>query len=93
MPRYFFHVRDGKGREDVDGTVKADLDAAKREAVLLAANLMGDYAGDLIKAYDWRIDVTDERGQVLFQIDMQITNSPVSRGDPLTMRSPARPSA
>ncbi|WP_144767433.1 DUF6894 family protein [Methylobacterium dankookense] len=34
MPRYFFDIHDGRFQRDEEGTVCADFDAARREAMI-----------------------------------------------------------
>ena len=45
MPRYFFHVIDGKEIIDNEGTELADLDEARAEAIVLSGEMLKDLGG------------------------------------------------
>ena len=44
MPRYFFHVQDGKDIPDTEGTVLADHKAARIEAIATSGAMLRDTA-------------------------------------------------
>ena len=77
MPRYFFHVHDGKDLPDHEGTELPDLASARKEAVALAAGLLGDRPDVFWDAADWRLDVEDEAGRVLFSLRFSAVAAPV----------------
>lgn len=63
MAVHFFHIRTGPRVElDAEGVDCADLAAAKRHAVALAAERHGDDG-------DWRIEIADAAGQYLASVD------------------------
>lgn len=64
MPRYFFHVHDGREYPDHDGTELPDLQAARVEAAKLAGRLMSDAPAEFWNAGEWTVEVKDDRGQV-----------------------------
>ena len=83
MPRYHFNVIDGVSDLDQDGTDLPDLQAAWREARTLAAAILKD-AGEWDKLGDeWRIEVTDAAGLILFRIDVAAMRSPTVRAEAL----------
>lgn len=86
MPRYFFHLHDGIDRRDPEGSELPDLDAARCEAVCLAGCLMRDNVHEMLKGKDWHLDVEDERGLILFQVEVCLTDAPAARPDPLMVR-------
>lgn len=68
MPRYFFHRVDGGFAPDPDGTELPDLDAARTEAVLYAAQSIRDRPDYVWRGRDFRVEVTDEGGALLCTI-------------------------
>ncbi len=69
MPRYFFHVREqSQFSRDTEGQELANLEAAKREAVNVAREMIGErllHGGDI----DGRIVViADEQDQMLDEV-------------------------
>ena len=72
MPRYFFHVRDGRDdsevSRDVEGQELPDLDAARREAVNANREMLGErllHGGALNHR---RIEIADGGGKILASI-------------------------
>jgi hypothetical protein len=66
MPRYYFHVREGgEISRDREGQELSDADAARREAVSLVREILGEkllHGGSL----DHRtIEIADETGHVI----------------------------
>jgi hypothetical protein len=81
VPRYHFNVHDGVSSLDHDGTELADQQTARLEAVRLAGEILKDEAHRVVLGEDWRIEVTDEAGFVLFHMTFVITDaSAISRG-------------
>jgi hypothetical protein len=62
MPRYYFHVRDGKEIPDTEGSVLADADAARAEAIVLSGAMLKDLGGQFWSNGEWQIRVVDEAG-------------------------------
>lgn len=69
MPRYFFNVYDGVSSPDPTGTELPDWQAARIEAIGLAGAIFKDEAKRIAVGDDWRLEVADERGWVLFRFD------------------------
>ena len=65
MPRYFFHVHDGKEYIDRDGAELASDDEARKMAVCTAADLLHDLGGSFFSAPEWRNWVADESGATI----------------------------
>jgi len=64
MPRYFFHVHDGKYIPDEDGDDLPDLDSVRNCAIKTAGDMLSDGGGaELWSGHEWRMIVTDEAGQ------------------------------
>lgn len=73
MPRYHFNVHDGVSSLDHDGTELPDWKAARLEAVRLAGEILKDEAERVVLGEDWRIEVSDDTGLVLFHMAFVIT--------------------
>lgn len=67
MPRYFFHLQDGKDIPDSEGTELADPKAARIEAIRAGGAMLRDLAS-YWDGTEWRMDVTDEAGTTLFKL-------------------------
>ena len=79
MPLFHFNVLDGVTDIDKEGTDLPDVDAAWREARVLASEMIKsdrewEKLGD-----DWRIEVTDHAGIILFRIDIGAMRSPLMK--------------
>ena len=62
MPRYFFHVIDGKEIIDNEGTLLAGVDEARAEAIVVSGEMLRDLGGKFWGNGQWQIRVTDEAG-------------------------------
>ena len=65
MPRYFFHVRDGKDLPDTEGSELPDLNAVRTEALKASGEMLRDNKGgaDFWSGHDWTMNVHDEAGR------------------------------
>lgn len=77
MPRFYFNVHDGVNKLDKKGTVLPDRQAARIEAVRLAGDILKHEAHRVGLYEDWRIEVTDQTGVILFQMTFQAVEAPV----------------
>ena len=68
MPRYVFHTADGWRARDKDGTELPDRQAARVEAIRYTGAVMLENPGVLWDGRDFRIEVTDETGTLLFTV-------------------------
>jgi len=75
MPRYFFHVQDGQDYPDRQGTVLADLNAARREGVRYAAALLAEHHEKFWDAGEWSMQVANDQNMTLFQLTFFVTES------------------
>lgn len=63
MPRYFFHVHDGRDIPDTEGSEISSLDRVRYEAVRTAGELLREGGrSDLWSGEQWKMVVTDENG-------------------------------
>jgi len=77
MPRFHFHVHDGYSALDFEGTKLPDWSAARLESIRLAGDILKHDAHRIPLAEDWRIEVTDSAGLILFQMTFLVVESPV----------------
>ena len=75
MPIYHFNVRDGSNIPDPDGTELLNLRAARVEAVKLAGRLLLDEPDTFWEGSDWHVEVTNDRGLILFRLDFMATEA------------------
>jgi hypothetical protein len=75
MPRFHFNVYDGVDAPDCDGTELPDWDTAREEAIRLSGELLRDSAKQMALGEDWRMEVTDETGLILFRLDFTVMGS------------------
>ena len=76
MPRYHFHVADGRDYPDLQGTELADLAAARREALRFAGALLADQDVSFWSGEEWSMRVTDATDLTLFTLMFIATNAP-----------------
>ena len=70
MPWYFFHVRDIPPTQDAVGAELLDDEAAWRQVTTLAGEVFKDVDGRIRPDQEWGLEVTDQDGASLFQIDI-----------------------
>lgn len=68
VPRYHFNVYDGVSSLDLDGTELPDVQAARVEGIRLAGEILKDDADRIDLGEEWRLEVTDQAGVVLFRM-------------------------
>src|SRR5215203_5835601 len=62
MPRYFFHVTDGIETIDSEGTVLANVEEARAEAIVLSGAMLRDSGGKFWNNGQWQLRVVDGTG-------------------------------
>ena len=75
MPRYHFNVYDGVTAIDKEGTQHANVAEARIEAMRFAARHLHEEAENGVLGEEWRVEVTDGRGMILFRIDVMMSAS------------------
>ncbi len=68
MPRYFFNIHKDHHTPDSTGADLADLEQARVQAARVMAQEMTDHPGDFWNDEEWHIEVTDQRGLILFAV-------------------------
>ncbi|WP_019903144.1 hypothetical protein [Methylobacterium sp. 77] len=75
MPRYHFNVYDGIEMLDKVGVELPDSQYARREAIRYAGSILEGGASKDKVGPEWRMEVTNEVGLILFRLDFQVTES------------------
>ncbi len=75
MPRYHFNIYGGAVSLDAKGTLLVSAKEARREGLRLAGAVLSIETGDLRNEREWRLEVTDERGMILYRIDVMVSES------------------
>ena len=78
MPRYHFNVHDGIDIIDRIGIELPGIIFARREAVRYAGTLLEQGAGKILPGADWRMEVMDHTGLLLFRLDFNVAASPAA---------------
>ena len=68
MPRYFFHIHHDKDQPDLEGEELPDMHAAWKEATVMAGQTIQSIDGKLRPGHDWRLQVTDEFANPLYEL-------------------------
>jgi hypothetical protein len=68
MPRYFFHVIDGRSIIDNEGTEFPNLRYARAEAIRLAGAILRDEGDTFWNGTEWHMNVTDVSGQLVLKL-------------------------
>lgn len=66
MPRYFFDIADGQDLPDDQGSVHADLNAARHEAIRYSGEVLREMPERFWNAEEWRMTVSDANRIPLF---------------------------
>ena len=88
MPRYFFHVYDGSSSPDMDGTELPDIYTAQAAATRTSGEILRDMGAKFWNGTEWRLEVADERGNILFVLRFSaeerpaLTDTPPDPGGP-----------
>ena len=77
MPRFFFQIADGRHvRPANEGIDLPDEDAAWREAITACGELIRGLDRDWKGGIEWRMNVTDETGAILFRLRFSAESGP-----------------
>jgi len=68
MPRYHFNVLDDVSMPDSEGQELTDLASARCEAVKLCGSLIRELDADFWDGEEWKMEVTNDRGLILFSL-------------------------
>ena len=79
MPRYFFDTENGSKFHDRNGVDLADMHQARLYGVKLAGDCVSDDPGLLEAISDFRVEVRNDDGLLLFTVTTFVTESPAAR--------------
>ncbi len=79
MPRYFFQITEGEFLPDPDGVELADLSAARRMAVDIAAERLRGSGEEFWHARHWGVEIHDESGAVLSALSVTTASAAADR--------------
>lgn len=84
MPRYFFNIIDGHSSIDDIGTELVDIYSAHEESIRLAGGILREMGGKFWNGTQWRVEVTDENGTILFKLHFSAEEAslPIDRPNP-----------
>ncbi|GLK46320.1 MULTISPECIES: DUF6894 family protein [Novosphingobium] len=71
MPRYFFHVLDGKSFPDLQGTVLEGLAEVRLEAIRFAGDLLVHAEGTFWQSDEWSIEVNNSAGSLILSLNFK----------------------
>ncbi len=71
MPRYFFHVHDGRDIPDDIGTDLAGPDEARTIAVTAMGEAVKDLGAEFWKSAEWWMNVIDEQGATVCTLSIK----------------------
>lgn len=67
VPRFFFDIHNSYAAIDAEGVELTSVEAARAEALRLAAGVLAESEALVGPVINWRIDVRDESGRTLFR--------------------------
>ena len=73
MPRFYFHIRDGRDQFDMEGAELPDTETAHVEAIRLTGAILQEEARRVAVGERWTMDVTDETGRQVYQVDVSVS--------------------
>lgn len=80
MPRYFFHDVEGRRQRDMEGSYLPNIEAARIEAIAYAGQVLKDRPDKVWAGGQWRVEVADEEGRLLFTLVTVAVDAPASEG-------------
>ena len=75
MPRYHFNIHDGVEIPDGVGVDLPNFNFARREAIRYAGALLEEAAHRESLGEEWRLEVTDTEGVVLFSLSFVVKDA------------------
>ena len=89
MPRYFFHVIDGREIIDSVGTVLPSLGQARAEAIRTAGAILRDEGDEFWNGTEWHMNVTDAGGQPVLTLRFSADAQGIAPEEGQEIRAPA----
>lgn len=80
MTRYYFHIWDGASALDADGTELPGIEDARIQAVQLSGEILRHQGAEFWRSSsEWRVDVTDDAGAIVFSLRL-LAEEPLGQG-------------
>lgn len=79
MPRYHIELRSQERVWETFDVDAGDHGEARLEVAKFVGELLREHAGKIWVDQDWRVDVTDADGLILFVMQLLVTDSPAAR--------------
>ncbi len=73
--RYFFHTETDSRSTDTEGVELDTPEQARREAIQMCAQLMHEAPKSFWGSRPWSVTITDETGLILWNIDIDASES------------------
>ena len=80
MPRYHIQLRTESHVQGALEVERDDLTALRIELARFVGDLLRDHAEQIWVDEDWRVDVTDERGLILYVMEIQASDAAATMG-------------
>jgi hypothetical protein len=68
VPRYFFHVHDGRDIPDEEGVELSGPEEARNQAVTACGEALKDLGGEFWESAIWTMTVKDRQGNVVCEL-------------------------
>jgi hypothetical protein len=78
MPTYFFNTVDGRRHPDEDGTDLPDLEAVRRKATRVIAELLKERPSELWDTGHLQVEVADEAGAIVMKVEVSLDGGQVA---------------
>lgn len=78
MSKYYIGLRSKTHLNDTLVVEREDLTALRTELACFVGELLADHAEVIWKDEDWRVDVADEAGLIMFVIEIQARDTAAS---------------
>jgi hypothetical protein len=75
MPSYHIELRTASKVWDTLDVERDDLTALRIEMARFVGQMLADHAEQIWEDQDWRIDVTDDEGLILYVLEVSATNT------------------
>lgn len=75
MPRFHFNIYEGHASKDQQGTELENYEMARRQAIALAGSVLVEESREPQVGNEWRVEVTDERGLILYRLDIMVSEA------------------
>jgi hypothetical protein len=76
MPRFYFHIVDGRFQVDSDGVELVDMAAARIEAIAAAGAILRDAGLKGWTGNEWQMHVVDEHDTTVLKLAFSATEFP-----------------